>query len=187
MRRGTIRSATRPRRGEKILEHARLFSLAMHGASFLYNLLIAERYVEGGPHQDREPGGEVPRSPPGMGAECRSEDNGALSAWDRGAFWDLILAVNPRVGLAPAHFSAHGSTGSAALRSDQAADDNALRQLIARPGARPEGQPVPAHQRPAAGGLVRRVGHPPPDLPVGSGQQDRPGPARRAGGGYAAT
>jgi hypothetical protein len=33
---------------KKILEHARLFSLAVHGASYLYNLMIAELYVAAG-------------------------------------------------------------------------------------------------------------------------------------------
>ena len=49
-RHGMSRYATRPRLEVRtgLLEHARLFSLAVNGAFLLYNLLIAELYVDAG-------------------------------------------------------------------------------------------------------------------------------------------
>ena len=81
---------------KRILEHARLFSLAVHGASFLYNFMIAEFYVAAGHTRIQNPVERYRDHLQEWAQECE-RNRSALSAWDRGAFWDLILAVNPQV------------------------------------------------------------------------------------------
>ena len=100
--------------------------------------------------------------------ECEAND-GKLSACDRDAFWDFILAMNPQVRPVTRKFLARGSTGFAALSSPGRR----------RRGAAPAGRPPeprraasPGSLTSATGGLVWPVGHPPSHLPVGSGQQD---------------
>jgi len=115
---------------KRILEHARLFSLAVHGASFLYNLLIAERYVKAGHTKIESPVERYRDRLQEWAQECE-ENDGALSAWDRGAFWDVILAVNPQVRPVTRGFLRTWFDRVCGLELRQAADDDALRQLIA--------------------------------------------------------
>jgi len=116
---------------KRILEHARLFSLAVHGASFLYNLMIAERYVKAGHTRIESPVERYRDLLQEWAQECE-ENDGALSAWDRGAFWDLILAVNPQVRPVTHGFLSTWFDRVCGLELRQAAADEALRQLIAR-------------------------------------------------------
>ena len=116
---------------KRVLEHARLFSLAVHGASFLYNLLIAERYVKAGHTRIESPVERYRDRLQEWAQECE-ENDGALSAWDRGAFWDLILAVNPQVRPVTRAFLSTWFDRVCGLEIRQAAADEALRQLIAR-------------------------------------------------------
>ena len=115
---------------KKILENARLFSLVMHGASFLYNLLIAELYVAASHTRIENPVERYRDRLQEWAAECGSHGN-LLSAWDRGAFWQLILAVNPRVDLRTRGFLNTWFNRVCDLEIDRAADDKALRRLIA--------------------------------------------------------
>jgi len=80
-----------------LLEHARLFSLAMQGGPLLYNLLIAEQYEAQG--FDRETGSvtkyrELLKE---WEAECTTGRT-ALATWDRADFWDAVLSRNNRIG-----------------------------------------------------------------------------------------
>jgi hypothetical protein len=113
------------------LEHARLFSLAVQGASFLYNLMIAERYEKAGHTKIESPVERYLDRLQEWAQECE-ENDGALSAWDRGAFWDTILAVNPQVRPATRRFLSTWFDRVCGLELRQAADDEELRQLIAR-------------------------------------------------------
>jgi hypothetical protein len=115
----------------KVLEHARLFSLAAHGASFLYNLMIAERYVAAGHTKIENPVDRYRDRLQEWAQECEENDK-ALSGWDRGAFWDLILAMNPQVRPVTRAFLSTWFDRVCRLEIQQAADDQALRQLIAR-------------------------------------------------------
>ena len=116
---------------KRILEHARLFSLAVHGASFLYNLLIAERYVKAGHTRIESPVERYRDRLQEWAQECEENDR-PLSAWDRSAFWDLILAVNPQVRPVTRAFLSTWFDRVCGLELRQAAADEALRQLIAR-------------------------------------------------------
>lgn len=115
----------------RTLEHARLFSLAVQGASFLYNLLIAECYVKAG-HTTIESPVERYRDLLQKWAQECEENDGALPAWDRGAFWDVILAVNPQVRPVTRAFLNTWFDRVCGLELRQGADDDALRHLIAR-------------------------------------------------------
>jgi len=116
---------------KKVLEHARLFSLAVQGASFLYNLMIAERYLTAGHTKIENPVERYRDRLQEWAQECGKND-GELSGWDRGAFWDLILAVNPQVRPATRRFLSTWFDRVCNLEIQQAADDQALRQLIGR-------------------------------------------------------
>lgn len=115
---------------KRILEHARLFSLAVHGASLLYNLMIAERYVKAGHTRIENPVGRYRDLLQEWAQECEAND-GELSAWDRGAFWDFILAMNPQVRPVTRKFLSTWFDRVCRLEIHQAADDEALRQLVA--------------------------------------------------------
>jgi hypothetical protein len=115
----------------KILEHARLFSLAMHGASFLYNLMIAELYVAAGHTRIEGPVERYRDRLQDWAQECQRQSK-ALSAWDRSAFWQYILAVNPQVRPVTRAFLTMWFNRVCSLEVDQAADEKALRQLIGR-------------------------------------------------------
>ena len=79
-----------------VLEHARLFSLVVHGASLLYNLLIAERYVDAGFTKVESPKEEFRARLEQWADECHGQSR-ALSAWARTDFWHHVLATNPLV------------------------------------------------------------------------------------------
>jgi len=115
----------------KTLEHARLFSLAMHGASFLYNLMIAELYVAAGHTRIERPVERYRDRLQEWAQECQRHSK-ALSAWDRGAFWQHILAVNPQVRPVTRAFLTTWFNRVCSLDVGQAADDKTLRQLICR-------------------------------------------------------
>jgi Family of unknown function (DUF6361) len=114
-----------------ILEHARLFSLAVHGASFLYNLMVAERYVAAGHTKIEKPVERYRDRLQEWAQECEENDM-QLAAWDRGAFWDVILAVNPQVRPGTRRFLGTWFDRVCSLDLRHAADDDALRELIDR-------------------------------------------------------
>ena len=114
---------------QRILEHARLFSLAVHGASFLYNLLIAELYVAAGHTRIENPVERYRDRLQEWAQECQRQHQ-ALSAWDRRAFWQHILAVNPQVRPVTRAFLTTWFNRVCSLEIGQAADDRELRQLI---------------------------------------------------------
>lgn len=111
------------------IEHAELFSLGMHGASLLYNLLVAERYVDRG--YDRVPDTTTTYRDliEGWTTECVDALD-RFATWDRTAMWNLVRSVNPRVGLATIDFVedwlGYVITGQAA----NAACDEVLRELV---------------------------------------------------------
>ena len=116
---------------KRILEHARLFSLAVQGASFLYNFMIAKLYVAAGHTRIENPIERYRDRLQEWASECE-ENSSALSAWDRGAFWDLILAVNPQVRPVTRAFLNTWFDHVCSLEIHGVADKKALQQLIAR-------------------------------------------------------
>ncbi len=111
------------------LEHAKLFSLGMHGASLLYNLLVAERYVDRG--YDRVPDAtrryrELIKE---WTAACADERQ-HFAAWDTKAMWNLVRSVNPRIGLPTIEFIDSWLRNVARGQATNAIDDQALRDLV---------------------------------------------------------
>ncbi len=78
-----------PDRLHDLLEHARCFSEAMHGAALLYNLLLAEEAGRAEADGYREWLREW--------AEMIATRADALAAWDRTAFWERVTAGPARV------------------------------------------------------------------------------------------
>lgn len=119
-----------PPKVRALLEHARLFSLAEHGASLLYNLLVAERYRASGYFRVANPVDLYRDRLDGWAAECRLYAT-PLSGWDRRAFWQTVLAANPQVRAATRRFLDYWLDWLCRLELDGAADDRAMRGLIA--------------------------------------------------------
>ncbi|WP_395245523.1 DUF6361 family protein [Agromyces sp. MMS24-K17] len=77
------------------LEHARKFSVAMHGAALLYNVLLAEAYAERGFDRVRDEGEKHRPALARWSDEVSATDS--LGGWDLDEFWELVLLANPRV------------------------------------------------------------------------------------------
>ncbi len=80
-----------------LLEEARCFSLVMHGASLLYNLLLAEAY-EAAEYDAVEGRSEHYQDALASWSDQIGEDQSALAAWDFDAWWADIQAHNLRIG-----------------------------------------------------------------------------------------
>lgn len=121
--------ATRSAPGDlpTILEDARLFSLAMHGAALLYNLLVAERYEHAGFTAVNEPVHAFREELNEWRSELTAEA-GAIAAWDRKDFWHRIQRTNPRITPATWEFVDSWITG--ALGTERIADDTELRRQV---------------------------------------------------------
>lgn len=78
------------------LHHALMFSLATHGASLLYNLLLAEAYERAG--YDRISGAtEAYRERLDEWQTSRDVLAPELASWRRNDFWTLVCSKNPRI------------------------------------------------------------------------------------------
>jgi hypothetical protein len=77
------------------LLHARRFSVCMHGAALLYNLLIGERYEKAGFTEVVEPTVAYRGSLDEWAG--RVNDLQDLSGWNRQQMWDFVIAQNPRI------------------------------------------------------------------------------------------
>jgi hypothetical protein len=111
-----------------ILRHARLFSRCMHGAALLYNLLIAERYEAAGLSEIDEPVSFYRDELAKWASKLAAEPD--LSRWDRGDMWSRVIEQNPRIaGNALARRFVDAWLD--AVRAGVAADDDALRTLVA--------------------------------------------------------
>jgi hypothetical protein len=89
---------------QHVVQNAKLFSLAMHGAALLYNLLIAERAQA----EDVDPAGESVahyRDALGEWADRVNGMAGELARWQHPDFWALVRGTNPRVPLLTQNFA----------------------------------------------------------------------------------
>lgn len=114
----------------RVVRHAELFSLAVEGASLLYNLLIAERYEAAGYSAVEEPVQGYRDGYADWWDEVQSRL--ALAEWDGDGFWSLVLADNPRISLRTRFFV---DAWVAEIRSGNAAtgpDNDTLRGLVAQ-------------------------------------------------------
>lgn len=92
------RDATAVRRAgpaRELLLHARLFSLCVHGAALLYNLLVAERYEAAGFTRVTGVVDDYRQRLVAWCADVGTEP--ALAAWDVEEFWSLVRLANPRI------------------------------------------------------------------------------------------
>jgi hypothetical protein len=80
----------------ELLDHGRLFSEVMAGAAILYNLLLAEL--------DDDPQGLVDIHREGLAEWAAGLDAPALSRWDLGRLWELVLDRGHRITPATRHF-----------------------------------------------------------------------------------
>lgn len=80
-----------------VIDAAHRFSLAMHGASLLYNLLLAEAYrrAEFDRLDDRT---ETYRDRLASWADEVDQNRNLLESWDVAGWWDDIVEQNPRIG-----------------------------------------------------------------------------------------
>ena len=111
------------------LLHAQLFSLAMHGAALLYNLLVGECYEQAGHTRVVQPVQDYRDRLAGWHEECQDSAS-LLTRWDRDAFWGHVLAVNPGIGGRTREFVDRWLDAVCGLRTGAVADDDRLRLLI---------------------------------------------------------
>jgi len=84
--------ATFPEKNKIELEHARRFSLVMHGAALLYNLMLCELLKN-------EESIERYRGDLEAWASDIDGERAELIRWDRAAFWQLVRSENTRISL----------------------------------------------------------------------------------------
>jgi hypothetical protein len=111
------------------LEHARVFSELMHGAAFLYNLMLAQKANL--PERIDQHGERL-----AAWAEQVRGRRPQLAAWDRGDFWSTVFEINPHIPPASERFIndwmdlALGTADPSTLRdSSEALDLIRLREL----------------------------------------------------------
>ncbi|WP_431728920.1 DUF6361 family protein [Verrucosispora sp. TAA-831] len=78
-----------------LLRDAQRFSLAMHGAALLYNLLVAERYEQAGLSEHEEPADRYRDRLSEWTDRVSAEQS--LKGWDRSGMWTLLVKKNPRI------------------------------------------------------------------------------------------
>lgn len=78
-----------------VLKHARLFSLAIHGAALTYNLLLARRAAELDFDRAQDWSEHYRDALERWGVEVAAEPD--LVPWDRTEFWSVVRATNPNV------------------------------------------------------------------------------------------
>lgn len=116
------------------LDHAWMFSDVMHGASLLYNLILAEKVRDG-----QSLGGELAVDSDRVKryrrmlvewAQRLEQRRGALDGWEQHRFWQLIHSVNSRVPWRTRRFI-DAWFDVVRARPEQVADDQAARELVA--------------------------------------------------------
>ena len=122
----------------RVLEHARLFSLTIHGAALLYNLQIAERYLQAGHTRILAPVEGFQERLAQWVQDCRA-DRHALAAWDRRDFWEQVLSVNPGVRHGTRRFLEAWFERVVSLEIDDPSVDASLRRLVADQERRQKG------------------------------------------------
>jgi hypothetical protein len=106
------------------LEHGWNFSLSVHGAQLLYNLMLAEL-------RKTEERTEHYRARMSLWWEAVSDRKSVLEAWDRTRFWDIVNSGNPRVSPRAKRFVNDWIDAvQTATRLADVRDSQALRHLI---------------------------------------------------------
>jgi hypothetical protein len=129
-----------PEEVAEVLDHAELFSLALHGAALLYNVLVGEEYERAGLTRVEDPAEAYRGRLQEWSATCRSHA-ARLAVWDRARFWDLARAENPRIGTLTRGFVDRWLDAVVTGQAAGAADDGELRALVrAREQVQKKGQ-----------------------------------------------
>lgn len=117
-----------PARG--ILLHAQRFSLAMEGASRLYNLLVGEAYEAAGFDRVESPVEKQSTAYQGW-VEASGADAHALRSWDLDDFWELALRLNGRISHRTRFFVTDWVTSIQRGAHRTALTDELLRSMVA--------------------------------------------------------
>lgn len=113
-----------------LVRDAQWFSLAMHGAALLYNLLVAERYEEAGLTEHEEPAALYGDKLLGWSDRVAAEHS--LKGWDRSGMWSRLIEQNPRISanVKARLFIERWLDAVASGAAGDAATDPALRNLV---------------------------------------------------------
>lgn len=110
--------------------HARLFSLGMHGAALLYNLLTGERYEQQGYTRIPEPVAAY-HDRLQVWAQACTDAAAQFRTWDRNAMWDHVTRVNPRISPGTCLFVDTWLDAVCSGNATSAAGSDELRHLVA--------------------------------------------------------
>lgn len=129
-------AATAPPRTRELVDHARRFSELIHGASLLYNLLLAEAVREA-----RTAGGTVAIDEDlvddyrdqltDWSERVRSQDTD-LAAWDRTHFWQVVTTANNRIPPRTQRFIDWWLQQATTREPEELVDDPAVRERLRR-------------------------------------------------------
>lgn len=106
-----------------------MFSLGMHGAALLYNLLIGERYEAVGHTRVDQPVADYRERLERWAEDCAAVAS-QLASWNRQQMWDLVLHANPRVGRLTRQFADTWLDAVLGGSWDSVADWDDLRTLV---------------------------------------------------------
>lgn len=112
-----------------VVEHARRFSLALHGAALLYNLLVSEAYETKGLTKVDAP---VDRYRSALAAWATAMDTEGAPEWDWPEFWLVVGEGNARVPHLARTFVESWVAGAVEAGSGRVAEDAGLRQMVER-------------------------------------------------------
>ncbi|PTA42497.1 DUF6361 family protein [Micromonospora sp. RP3T] len=114
-----------------VVRDAALFSLAIHGAALLYNLLVAERYEAAGLTEREAPAARYRDLLLDWNQRVLAEQG--LKGWDRSAMWIRLIEKNPRIASnAPARrFVERWLDAVTSGAAHNAVTDQSLRNLVA--------------------------------------------------------
>lgn len=118
-----------------IVEHARRFSLALHGAALLYNLLVSEAYEARGLTAVDAPVAAYRDLLDQWAQDVESESRG----WDWVDFWMVVARGNPRVPELARRFVEGWVGGVAEVGAANVAEDAGLRRMVENRVARLRG------------------------------------------------
>lgn len=115
----------------ELLRNAEAFSTAMHGASLLYNLMLAEEYEQHIPEDRRRHDDPAQRYREALVDWAGRADSARIADWDIGSLWQWIYGTAKAV-IAPASekFISEWVQLVRTTGPEQIADDKAARKLV---------------------------------------------------------
>jgi hypothetical protein len=122
-------AADAPDTCRSVLNHAGMFSLCMHGAALLYNLLVAESYEKAGYDAIVGTVENYQQQLTDWAASCQDSAS-QLRGWDRAGMWNLVRQVNPRIASPTQLFVDAWLEATIAGDPTTAAANAGLRQLV---------------------------------------------------------